>query len=217
MTEPRLAEQARDPGRTTAMVPCSWLEMCWGLCPGGMGQPGWGWLLPSALSSVRPWAGHPPALSLASTHVTWSSGVPAWHGPCAWHTAGLEAASLLPRAARGEEGVGSGFLSLTMSGARGSGRLPPGEILATGDVPYPTGLSVGGEAEGRLAGRCSEGPAQRTGLPGPGAPASRPPPPPSSPSSPWTRTCVVVLRLLTASQWLLSDGLPGAQGGGQQG
>lgn len=34
LTEPRLTEQARDPGRTTAMVPCSWLEMCWELCTG---------------------------------------------------------------------------------------------------------------------------------------------------------------------------------------
>lgn len=68
-----------------------------------------------------------------------------------------------------------------------------------------------------MVGRCSEGPAQRRGLPGPGAPVSWPPLPPSSPSSPWTHTCVAVLHLLMAFQWLLSDGLSGAQGGEQQG
>lgn len=70
LVEPWSAEQAWDPGRTTAMVPCSWLEMRWGFCMGSAGQPGWARLLPSALFSVPLWAGHPPTLSLASTLVT---------------------------------------------------------------------------------------------------------------------------------------------------
>lgn len=46
--------------------------------------------------------------------------------------------------------------------------------------------------------------------------AAQPPLPPHPPLL-WTCTCVVILRLLVASQWFLSDGLPGAQGGEQQG
>lgn len=65
--EPRSAEQARAPGRTTAMVPCSWLEMCWGLCTGQAGEPGGTSCCPRPVLSGRPQAGHPPALSLAST------------------------------------------------------------------------------------------------------------------------------------------------------
>lgn len=57
----------------------------------------------------------------------------------------------------GEEWVW-GSLVLTMSGARGSGGLAPGEILATGDVLYPN-FSVGGEAVGRTGWEELGGPA----------------------------------------------------------
>lgn len=49
LVEPRSAEHAWDPGRTTAMVPCSWLEIRWGLCAGWTRQPGQGRLPASAL------------------------------------------------------------------------------------------------------------------------------------------------------------------------
>lgn len=65
--EPRSAEQARAPGRTTAMVPCSWLEMRWGLCTGRAGEPGRGPLLPSALA-LRETLGRSPARSEPCLH-----------------------------------------------------------------------------------------------------------------------------------------------------
>lgn len=68
------------------------------------------------------------------------------------------------------ERSGFGSLALTMSGARGSGRLAPGEILATGDVPYPRDFSVGGEAVGRTGWEA---------LRGVGSSAPRPQTPPS--------------------------------------
>lgn len=92
-----------------------------------LGGAGW---CPLPLLFVGPWTGHPPALSLASTHVEWSSGVPVCPEDSAWRVAG---------AGRG----GSGALVLTMSEARGSGRLAPGEILATGDI-LCSSFSVGG-------------------------------------------------------------------------
>ena len=42
-----------------------------------------------------------------------------------------------------------GAFVLTVSGARVSGRLELGEILATGGVLYPVDFSVGREAMGR--------------------------------------------------------------------
>lgn len=42
-----------------------------------------------------------------------------------------------------------GAFVLTVSGARVSGRLELGEILATGGVLYPVDFSVGREAVGR--------------------------------------------------------------------
>lgn len=197
MVEPRSAEQAWEPGRTTAMVPCSWLEIRWGLCTGQTGQ-----LLPSPPFSLRLWAGHPP-----SPHPE-----PRLHPVIpARHRSGPPAASLPPGAAR-QKGV------LTMSGARVSGRLALGEILATGDVLYPVDFSVGGGAVGR---------ADRKALRG-WAAQPKPPPPrglqaplrpafwslvPQSSFSLGTRTWMVVLGLLVASQGLLRDGLPSARGG----
>lgn len=50
---------------------------------------------------------------------------------------------------------------------------------------------------------------------GPWSQAAQPPAP--HPPLPWTCICMAILCLLVASQWFLSDSLPGAQGGEQQG
>lgn len=224
LVEPWSAEQAWDPGRTTAMVPCSWLEMCWGFCMGWAGQPGWAWLLPSALFSVPLWAGHPPTLSLASTLVTWSSGLPAWHEdghvPCARHTARLAVlVSFLGCPGRGR------------SGFRGAGCGIPHPHHVRGPCLRQIG-TWGDFGHWRcpvypqpFCGRRDRGQDGWEGLrgvssaPGPRAPWSQAAQPPLPPHPPllWTCTCMVILCLLVASQWFLSDSLPGTQGGEQQG
>ena len=149
-----------------------------------MGQSGWARLLPSALFSVRPWAGLPPTLSLLppSSHGAQDSLLGTRIGtlPCAWHTAGLAVlASFSGCPGRGRGGFrGSGSLTLTMSGVRASGRLGLGEILAIGDVPYTPGLSVGGGTEGRTAAEGSAQPLARGSLvSGCSAPCPTPPSP----------------------------------------
>ena len=103
-----------------------------------------------------------------------------------------------------------------MSGARVSGRLALGEILATGDVLYPVDFSVGGGAVGRADRKALRGweaqPNPPPGLQAPLHPGFRSLVPQSS-FSLGTRTWMVVLGLLVASQGLLRDGLPSARGG----
>lgn len=154
-------EQAQAPGRTTAMVPCSWLEICWGLCTG------WAWsawvglagaLCPCSLWDLgqvthRLWALPPPMLNGAQGSLS----VPE---DSMWHVAGV-----------GRGGLGS--LVLTMSEAHGSGRLAPGEILATGDI-LCSSFSVGGNVLDRPGWEMAQ-PLSR----GPLAWDTRPPPPAS--------------------------------------
>lgn len=113
MVGPRSAGQAWDPGRTTAMVPCSWLEMRWGLC-----EDGWVSLGRGMCGLCRlPWAA--PTLPLLTAGPTHSGLRPHPHqmersGSCpgrrrgtfgvrrmrGWHTAGAAVSSLLPALAQ---------------------------------------------------------------------------------------------------------------------
>lgn len=119
-----------------------------------------------------------------------------------------------PRAAQEEGGVGSGVRGPSPSPCPGSvphedwdlGRFWP---LVMSRTP-PAFLWEEGQKGGQLLrGQLSPWPE------GPWSQAAQPPAP--HPPLPWTCTCMAILCLLVASQWFLSDGLPGAQGGEQQG
>lgn len=210
MAEPRSAEQARAPGRTTAMVPCSWLEIRWGLYTNG---GGWG---VGAWQSARG-PGHGLCLrSLRDLGQGTRCPVLRLH-PRQMKPRGLGAAERT-----GTWHVGLGFLALTTSGALGSAALALGEILTPGDVRY-TSFSAGGKASAEEKGGEAAPPSGPARGPRPSGPTLRPrprprpcrlrPAPPLGPQparSLRTRTWGVVLGLL--SRQLLLGGLPGTWG-----
>lgn len=214
LAEPRLAEQARDPGRNTAMVPCSWLEMCWGLCTGWTGQPRWGSAWTSALSLCDPFT---------STQVPRGSGalLGGSTGTCPMGWLGCLAqsrATSLPSRAACERGVRLGPLPSPCPGPGARAGWPPGRFWPRETSCTPPAFlwekqqrqdgwgALRGAAQPRPKGSWPWG-AQPAGLPRPHLTVSLGP----------ARTWVVVLSLRVASQRLLRDGLLGAQGGGQPG
>ena len=116
MAGPRSAGQAWDPGRTTAMVPCSWLEMRWGLCEDGWVSLGGGMrgLCCGLCHSLccLPWAA--PTLPLLTAELHPHPRQMERSGSCpgqrrgtfrvrrmrGWHTESAAASSLLPAPAQ---------------------------------------------------------------------------------------------------------------------